>query len=376
MADNLNYNNPVSGSTIATDDAGGAHYQRVKLVDGTLDSTAAIPGDATSGLYVQVKDSITLPTKPLSPAIYTYAFITDGSRIATLEMYDASGSTVAVKTLTPTATGTGARYLLNSGWSAAWVGAKVIALSGAGNIYFNNAGLNSAASVASSVTADAPTTGSDVLYVGQTLGLTIGQPVTVAGAIDINTGNSIAISSVTPGTTATSLGKAEDVAFAGADTGVSVFSVRDDALGGSEAWTVNAEGDYTVFRTNSRGALWTTGDVVRTAGSQGNIKASGLLTTTVNATGYLDVTAARFGVVQVDSSGAISTPGTLRLQLFNYVGTLADTVSFYDSGLIASGVGQAVAFSYRLDTGYYYYVVSANTSNFGAVRVTLDTYKT
>jgi len=368
MADNLNYNNPVSGSTIATDDAGGAHYQRVKLVDGTLDSTAAIPGDATSGLYVQVKDSITLPTKPLSPAIYTYAFITDGSRIATLEMYDASGSTVAVKTLTPTATGTGARYLLNSGWSATWVGAKVIALSGAGNIYFNNAGLNSAASVASSVTSDVPTTGSDIVYVGQTLGLVIGQPTTIGGSFDIL--------SVVPGTSATNLGKAEDAAFVNADTGVSVFSVRDDALGGSEAWTVNAEGDYTVFRTNSRGALWTTGDVVRTAGSQGNIKASGLLTTTVNSTGYLDVTAARFGVVQVDSSGAISTPGTLRLQLFNYVGTLADTVSFYDSGLIASGVGQAIAFSYRLDTGYYYYVVSANTSNFGAVRVTLDTYKT
>jgi hypothetical protein len=43
-----------SGTTVATDDVGGVHYQRVKLVDGTLDSPAAIPGDATYGLDVDV----------------------------------------------------------------------------------------------------------------------------------------------------------------------------------------------------------------------------------------------------------------------------------------------------------------------------------
>lgn len=43
-----------SGTTIATDDVGGVHYQRVKLVDGTLDGTGAIGGDATNGLDVDV----------------------------------------------------------------------------------------------------------------------------------------------------------------------------------------------------------------------------------------------------------------------------------------------------------------------------------
>lgn len=43
-----------SGTTIATDDCGGIHYQRVKLVDGTADSTALIAGDATNGLDVDV----------------------------------------------------------------------------------------------------------------------------------------------------------------------------------------------------------------------------------------------------------------------------------------------------------------------------------
>lgn len=37
-----------AGTTIATDDVSGTHYQRVKLVDGTLDSTTAIPASTTS----------------------------------------------------------------------------------------------------------------------------------------------------------------------------------------------------------------------------------------------------------------------------------------------------------------------------------------
>lgn len=52
MADNVTL--PGTGAITATDDAGGAHYQKVKLVDGTADSTAVIPGDATYGLDVDV----------------------------------------------------------------------------------------------------------------------------------------------------------------------------------------------------------------------------------------------------------------------------------------------------------------------------------
>lgn len=57
MADNITV--PATGSgtatpVVATDDVAGVHYQRVKLVDGTLDGTAAIAGDATNGLDVDV----------------------------------------------------------------------------------------------------------------------------------------------------------------------------------------------------------------------------------------------------------------------------------------------------------------------------------
>lgn len=53
MADNVEIT-AGSGTTIATDDISSVHYQRVKLVDGTLGGTGAIGGDATYGLDVDV----------------------------------------------------------------------------------------------------------------------------------------------------------------------------------------------------------------------------------------------------------------------------------------------------------------------------------
>jgi hypothetical protein len=54
MADNVNITSG-SGTVIATDQVGTDHYQKVKLVDGTADSTTVIPGDATDGLWVNSK---------------------------------------------------------------------------------------------------------------------------------------------------------------------------------------------------------------------------------------------------------------------------------------------------------------------------------
>lgn len=53
MADNVQIT-AGSGTTVATDDVAGVHYQRVKLVDGTADSSTPIPGDAANGLDVDV----------------------------------------------------------------------------------------------------------------------------------------------------------------------------------------------------------------------------------------------------------------------------------------------------------------------------------
>lgn len=53
MADNVAIT-AGSGTNIATDDVSGVHYQYVKLVNGTLDATDKIGGDATNGLDVDV----------------------------------------------------------------------------------------------------------------------------------------------------------------------------------------------------------------------------------------------------------------------------------------------------------------------------------
>jgi len=59
MADNLTTQSGTpatvpSSSVIATDDVSGVHFQRVKLVDGTLDSNVGIAGSAANGLDVDV----------------------------------------------------------------------------------------------------------------------------------------------------------------------------------------------------------------------------------------------------------------------------------------------------------------------------------
>jgi hypothetical protein len=60
MADNV----PITagtGTDIATDDVAAVHYQRMKLVDGTLGGTDAIAGDATNGLDVDVTRLPSIP---------------------------------------------------------------------------------------------------------------------------------------------------------------------------------------------------------------------------------------------------------------------------------------------------------------------------
>lgn len=94
MADNV----PItagSGTTIATDDVGAVHYQRVKLVDGTLDSSAVIPGDATDGLAVNPKrpNRGTATTGTLTAAAQTVQLATTdlaGAGIGVAGTYSAS----------------------------------------------------------------------------------------------------------------------------------------------------------------------------------------------------------------------------------------------------------------------------------------------
>lgn len=53
MADNVAITAGV-GTTIATDDIGGVQFQRVKLVDGTLDSTDVVPKVASPDIVITI----------------------------------------------------------------------------------------------------------------------------------------------------------------------------------------------------------------------------------------------------------------------------------------------------------------------------------
>lgn len=61
------------------------------------------------------------------------------------------------------------------------------------------------------------------------------------------------IGTVTPGSAAANLGKAEDAVHASGDVGVQVLAVRRDTLASS----TSANGDYATFSVDSVGALWT-----------------------------------------------------------------------------------------------------------------------
>lgn len=69
MADNAA---PSTDPTVATDDIAGAHFQRIKLVDGTLDGTDGIPGTAARGL--QVDPRLKVVRLSATPVISTTAY--------------------------------------------------------------------------------------------------------------------------------------------------------------------------------------------------------------------------------------------------------------------------------------------------------------
>lgn len=69
------------------------------------------------------------------------------------------------------------------------------------------------------------------------------------GDVDVTT-----VGTITPGTAATSLGKAEDAAHSNGDTGVYALAVRDDV----PAAHSGTDGDYESLHTNRDGMLWVT----------------------------------------------------------------------------------------------------------------------
>lgn len=220
MADNIDVT-PGTGKTVATDDVSGVQYQRVKI---------DIGGDGVSTPVTDIATSAKQDTGNTSL-----------SNIDT----NAGSTTDAVAT----AGGTGS------------VSAKLRRVT-----TDLDAVKTSVASIDGKVTA--VNTGS------VTIGAALPAGTNAIGKLAANSGVDIGdvdVTSVVPGTSATSLGKAEDAAHSSGDTGVMALGVRNDSM----ADLAGTDGDYTALATTSSGRVQTT----RTAHSN-MVRGNATVTTT------------------------------------------------------------------------------------------------
>lgn len=125
----------------------------------------------------------------------------------------------------------------------------------------------------------------------------------------------------TPGVGATDLGKAEDAAHAGGDTGIAVFAVRQDTLGTPLATTT---GDYIPLITDAFGALVTGPDGLAVGGTA----TSAATLFTQDMLGYESIT------TQVTSAGSACT--------ITYETSEDQSTWFATLGLNAANVGASV----------------------------------
>jgi len=254
MADNFNFTAGV-GSVGASDDVGGVHYPKVKLVDGTADSSTVITADVgakANALRVCPANDITDGTyigdikfgeaEPNSAAILadTTAILADTAAIQTaVELLDnaVDGNYLNVNT---NIAGTD----MVGGAGAVAAGVQRITLASD-----DPAVVDLAAIEVLQTTIAGDTTSID----GKITACNTGA-VVLAASDGTDIGN-VDVASVVPGIGATNLGKAEDAAHTSGDVGVMSLAVRFDA-GGALAGT---DLDYSPLQVDANGALRVTG---------------------------------------------------------------------------------------------------------------------
>jgi hypothetical protein len=89
-----------------------------------------------------------------------------------------------------------------------------------------------------------------------------------SSSLTVDNGGTFAtqVTSLIPGTSSTSLGKAEDSVFTDGDTGVLTLGVRQDA----PISDTSTSGDYSAVKTDPQGRLWVNSDVMSNIMSQNN----------------------------------------------------------------------------------------------------------
>lgn len=218
----------------------------------------------------------------------------------------------------------------------------------------NERGLNIDASGQLAVTLAAAQTLATVTTVGAVTAITNALPAgtNAIGKLAANSGVDIGdvdvttVGTITPGTAASSLGKAEDAAHASGDTGVAVFGRRIDTLAASSG----ASGDYETFNMNGSGALWVSERDPCSSGAKQFIainQATGtqLFTGTASNRTYIChislVTATAQNVALVSGTGTVCATSTGPLM----GGTTAATGWNFaaNTGIAAGGGGASIA---------------------------------
>lgn len=201
MADNVGWTEG-SGKTLATDEIGGVQYPRSKISIGA-------DGSATDLAFGQAAAAASLPVVLASdqPAIDVNATV----EIAEVTVTDSA---------LPTGAATSAKQ---------------------------DTGNTSLASIDGKLTAC--NTGAVTISAALPAGTNAIGKLAANSGIDIG---DVDVTSVVPGTGATSLGKAEDAAHSDGDTGVMALAVRKNTA----ASTSGSDGDYQPLITNTTGHLW------------------------------------------------------------------------------------------------------------------------
>lgn len=211
MSDNTTLNSGSGGDIIATDDIGGVKYQRVKVTHGAdgsaTDVSTASPMPVTLANTGANSTAVTVGGTAAADAAVSGNPIQAGARASAAAPTDMSADGDAVPI-----------WALRSG-----------------------------------AVAVQPTLGGVLAVAGNGASSTAVPRVTLAND---STGNIATIgTSVTPGTSAAHLGKAEDAAAVSGDTGVAVLAVRRDSASSG----VSADGDYANLSVDSTGALRVSG---------------------------------------------------------------------------------------------------------------------
>lgn len=292
MADNVELDAGSGGAVIATDDDGVAQHQYVKLEAGadgtqtkihagggveanalrvtvasdstgvlsvddnggslTVDGTVAVTGVATDAKLDTIIGHVDGLESALTAANASLDAIEASAAIMDNVVFGA-GTEAAAQRVTIASDSTGVLSVDDNG--------STLSVDDGGSSLTVDYATTGSGTATGALRVELPTNGTGVIAtVGAVTAITNALPagtngigkLTANSGVDIGDVDVTTVGTITPGTAATSLGKAEDAAHASGDVGVMMLGVRSDTL----AALAGTTGDYTPPQMNATGAMY------------------------------------------------------------------------------------------------------------------------